>query len=473
MIRHTKPRRPARATIIAGVAILGAAVLAACGGGSGGGSGNSSSGGKTLTVLYSNNYVFNSDALATQWWSGIAKQWKKLYPGVKLNLLGTGGTDVDLMNKAAVMFRSASTTPDVIQLPTTYVGEFAGSDYLLPLNKFVDGASAPSFWTGMPAGVKAMSTINGNVDAVNAGNNDSAILYNKSMLEAAGIAMPWQPKTWQDILTAAAAVKKKDPSVYPLWLAAGVAAGPTNVLQGLGNMIDGSTNPTMFDTKTSKWVVDSPGLRATLQFYKTMFSQGLDAPISQLFRTDSVGQPPLLMKQGKLAIAVGSNWYPTVWVQSNSAAPWPQGASAVGVAPIPTQNGQGPGAASTIGGWAFAISKASSNATMAWNFIKLAENPQNQLDTAIWSGFVPPDLSVGEQAPFVSYAPPFQAAFNQYSKYGVPLPNDTNFTVYARALNSVTGDFAQNPGLRVSSDLSKLYSLVTQELGSSSVESQC
>ena len=284
--------------------------------------------------------------------------------------------------------------------------------------------------------------------------------------------MPWQPKTWQDILTAAAAVKKHDPGVWPLWMAAGVAAGPTNVLQGIGNLIDGSTNPVMFDSKTNKWVVNSPGLRATFQFYKTVQQDGLNAPTSQLFRTDSVGQPPLLMKQGKLAISIGSNWYPTVWVQSNSAAPWPQGAKDVGVAAVPTESGQSPGGASTIGGWAYAISKASSNDTMAWNFIKLAENPQNQLTTALWSGFVPPDLSVGEQAPFVNYAPPFQAAFNEYSKYGVPLPNNTNFTVYARALNTVTGDFAQNPNLSINAALATMSSLITQQLGSNSVESQ-
>lgn len=472
MTRRSKPRRPAFGAMAAGVAIISATALAACGGGSGG-SGSSSSGStKELTVLYSNNYVFNSDSLAKQWWTGIASQWKKLYPNVKLNLLGTGGTDVDLMNKAGVMFRSTSTTPDVIQLPTTYVGEFAGSGYLASLNKFVSGSSAPAFWTGMPQGVQDMSSIGGNVYAVNAGNNDSAVLYNKSMLAKAGIKLPWQPKTWQDILTAAEAVKKHDPGVWPLWMAAGVAAGPTNVLQGIGNLIDGSTNPVMFDTKTKKWVTDSPGLKATLQFYKTVFAEGLNAPTSQLFRTDSVGQPPLLMKQGKLAISLGSNWYPTVWASSSSAAPWKAGATAVGVTPIPTQNGQGPGAASTIGGWAFAISKSSPNSTMAWNFIKLAENPTNQLNTAIWSGFVPPDTSVGELAPFVNFAPPFQAAFNQYSKYGVPLPNDTNFTVFARALNTVTGDFAQNPGTSISAALAKMSSLVTQQLGANSVESQ-
>lgn len=454
------------AATLLSVTVLGSA--AACSGG-GGGSGSHP---KSLTVFYSNNYVFNSDALATKWWNGIAAQWKKLYPSVKLNLVGTGGTDVDEMNKAALLFRNKSQTPDVIQMPTTYVGQFSGSSYLMPLNSYVNGSSAPSFWKNMPAGVKQMSTIDGQVYAVNAGNNDSGILYNKTMFAKAGIAVPWTPRTWNDILSAAAKVKSAMPSVAPLWLAAGVEAGPTNVLQGSGNLIYGSTNPTMYDAKTKKWVVDSPGLRATLQFYKSMFSQRLGAPSSQLFRTDSVGQPPLLMKQGKLAIAVGSNWYPTVWAQANSAAPWASAKTEVGIAPIPTQNGQGPGGASTLGGWAFAMAKSTGNAGAAWNFIKLAESDQNQLNTALWSGFVPPDPNVGNLPAFLSYAPPFQAGFNDYSKFGQALPTATDFPVYARALNTVTGDLAQHPDASISTELGTLKNLVTQQLGAHSVETQ-
>src|ERR1700739_3083458 len=77
-------------------------------------SSGSASSSNTVTVLYSNNYVFNSDALATKWWNGIAKQWKAKYPHTKLVLESTGGTDIDLMNKAAILFRSPTTTPDVI-----------------------------------------------------------------------------------------------------------------------------------------------------------------------------------------------------------------------------------------------------------------------------------------------------------------------------------------------------------------------
>lgn len=462
-MRHFK-----RAAVLgAGAALL---VTAAACSSSPAGSGSGSSGSGTVTVLYSNNYVFNSDTLATQWWKGIAKQWKAKYPHTKLVLEGTGGTDIDLMNKAAILFRSPSTTPDVIQMPTTYMAQFAGSNYLEPLNSFVHSSKAASFWPTMPAGVKNMSTIDGKVYSVDAGNNNTGLLYNKAMLIKAGVKMPWKPTNWQQILQVAAKVKAANPGVWPLWVAAGVAAGPTNVLQGSGNLIFGSSNTTMFDTKTKKWVVDSSGIRATLEFYQKMFQQGLGAPTSQLFRADAVGQPPLLFKQGKLAIAIGSNWYPSVWASPKSAAPWAAAKTTVGSAPFPTENGQGPGAASTLGGWAYAVSKASKNVQGAEDFIALASSPANQLTTAVWSGFVPPSTPVGEKPLFINFAPPFQADFNTYAKYGVALPNNVNFPVYARALNTVTGDFAQNPNASMSAELAKFSSLVSQQLGSSSVE---
>jgi multiple sugar transport system substrate-binding protein len=421
-----------------------------------------------ISVLFSNNYVFDTDALANKWWNSIAVQWKKYDPSVSLTELGTGGTDTDEMNKAAVLFRSPSQTPCVIQLPTTYVGEFAGSGYLASLNSFVSGSSAPAFWTGMPKGVQEMSTINGKVYAVNAGNNDSGILYNKVMLEKAGIPMPWVPKTWQQVLSTAEKVKKAEPKVWALWVGAGVGAGPTNILQGIGNLIDGSTNPVMFDSKTGKWVVDSPGLRATLQFYKTVFENNLNAPTSQLFPSDSVGQPPLLMQKQELAIALGSNWYTGDWLPG-SGAPWPAAAKDVAIAPIPTENGQAPGYTTTLGGWAWAISQACPNKAAAFKFITLAQQPTNQLNTAVWSGFVPPDTSVGNSPAFIKSSL-YQQQFSQYATNGIALPNDTNFPVYARALNTVTGDFALHPSMSISDAISTVQQMVSQQLGSNSTE---
>jgi hypothetical protein len=65
----------------------------------------------------------------------------------------------------------------------------------------------------------------------------------------------------------------------------------------------------------------------------------------------------------------------------------------------------------------------------------------------------------------------YQLQFSQYAAVGISLPNSTNFPVYARALNTVTGDFAQNPNSEtVASALSTISSLVSQQLGANSVE---
>jgi multiple sugar transport system substrate-binding protein len=463
--------------------MVGAAVLAACGGSSGGSSSSASSAaaGSTgavatgsalkgeITVLYSNNYVFNSQDLAKQWWGNIAKEWATKYPNVTLKLVGVGGTDIDEMNKAALLFRS-SQAPDVVQLPTTFVSQFGGSGYLAALDKYVASDTTAPFWKNVPKNVQDLGRLNGKLYAINCGNNDSAIVFNKDIFQKAGLPADWKPKTWTDVLDAAKKVHAAEPNVAALWLAAGVAAGPTNVLQGSGNLIFGTDTPEMFDTSTNKWVVDSPGIRSMLQFYKDVYSNGLGASTSELFRPDSVGRPPLLFKEGKLAMAVGSNWYPTVWVEPKSAAPWPAGGTTMGIAPVPTETGGGQGATTTIGGWAFGIGSKSKNPDAAWAFIQMASEPQNMLNEAIWSGFVPPDQTVGQMPQFVNYAPPFQAAFNEYAKYGSPLPTDPNFPAYARALNTATGKLAQTPSTSVDDAQKILEQGVTQQLGSDKVE---
>jgi multiple sugar transport system substrate-binding protein len=424
----------------------------------------------TISVLFSNNYVFDTDAQATAWWNSLQKQFDAQNPGSSLKQLGVGGTDIDEMNKAALLFRSPSTTPDVIQLPTTYTSQFASSGYLLPLTSYVSSASSAPFWAGIPKNVQQMGDYNGTLYAVNNGNNDFGVFYNKVMFKEAGLPTNWAPKNWADILTAAEAVHKKLPKVGALWLAAGVAAGPTNILQGIGNLIVGSKEPTMFDTKTGSYVV-GPGLSDSLNFYKEVYSKGLGAPVSQLFAPNAVGNPPQLFAEGKLAIAIaGANWFPSAWVAKGSATYFPKAAQDMGIAPMPTEFGQAPKYVSTLGGWAVAIAKDTKYPQLAWNLVKLIMSNPNQLSMAIEAGFVPPDSTLGASKAFVDSAP-FQAQFNVYNKYGVALPSDPNFPIYARAVNTATGDFVQNAnGTSVASALSGVSSSITQNCGDCKVQ---
>ena len=93
----------------------------------------------TITVAYSKTYVFDADPLSVIWWDNVKKQFEETYQGAHLDLQGYDGTDVDLVNKVALLYKSASTTPDVFMLPTGYVGQWVASNYFAPLELVPDG----------------------------------------------------------------------------------------------------------------------------------------------------------------------------------------------------------------------------------------------------------------------------------------------------------------------------------------------
>jgi multiple sugar transport system substrate-binding protein len=461
----SKGRRSATLVSVAAVTIL---TAAACGGGGGT---NQSSSGTTISMLVS-GYMFDSTQFMNQYSAQITKEWDAKYPKIKLQVIKVGGTDVDEADDLALRFKQASTTPDVVVTETPYLSQYAAAGYLLPLGKYLSSSSSAPFWSTFAPNIQNLTKFSGTEYGVSAGNNDQGLLYNKKMLQQAGVAVPWDPTNWAQILSAAQKVKAHDPGVIPIWLGAGVQAGPFNVGQGVANLLFGTSTPTMYDQSSQKWVVNSPGLTSSLSFYKQVYAQGLGPPTSQLFTTEAIGTPVNLMKQQKLAITLASNWMPEAWVTPDTSFYWPQSKSAVGVAPIPTEFGQAPGVAGEISGWAFGIAKASGDPTAAWNLVKMNLETTNQLDMALWSGFVPPSPSVANMPQNLNFAAPFQAAFNAYLKYGQPLPANENFTVYARGLNEATGTIAQTPSTPLSSILSSLSSSVSQQLGSQAVETK-
>ncbi len=441
------------------LAIAAPAVLAGCGS-----SGNSSK--KVVTVAYSSQYVFDADSYSVKYWNEIKKQFQAEHPGITVKLEPHGGTDTDEMNAVALQLRSSSTAPDVIQLPTTYIGQLQSSGYLAPLDSYL--SSAP-WWQRFPRVIQDEGRIGGHVYAVDIGENNTGIYYNKTMLRKAGLPVPWNPRNWSDILSAAKKVKAANPGVIPLWLAAGTSAGPTGVLQGSGALIYASSTPTIYDTSTHKFVVDSPGLRQTFQFYKQVYSQGLGAPISQLFNPKAVAVPVSLMASQKLAIAIGANWYGGAWEFANRQ--WTAAKTLAGASALPTSNGQPPGQGGTLGGWDLAVSKSAPNQSLAWDLVNLIEKKNYMVYLANKAGFVPPDPQAAKDPAYINFAPPFNAAFATYLPNDKELPSNGGFAAWARGMEQATGQIAQNPSTSVSAALQTLKSTTANQLGSGKVES--
>jgi multiple sugar transport system substrate-binding protein len=417
----------------------------------------------TITVAYPSAYAFDTDQLATNWWNQVKADFTKEYPNVTVDYIPLPGSYSDVVNKLSLLYRSPSTAPDVAEMPSAQIGLYSSSDYLLSLNKYL---KTSTWFQDYPKVIQSEGEFSGKIYAVNDGENDSALMYNETMFKKAGIPVPWKPTTWADIISAAQKIKKAYPSVVPLWLNAGTGSGANGLLQGINNFIVGSSTPTI-QTSGGKMVVDSPGIAAALGFYQTVYKDGLGASESALFSPNAVTDPLAMFKSGKLAIAVGSNYYGGNWTKFISAPYWPQAVSTMGVANLPNEAGNG--WASTLAGWDLAVSSHAPDPTAAFNFINVAQDPTNLIDAANWAGWVPPVSSDWTVPSYTTFAPPYNADFAKILPFSTETPTSANYPVWVQGMGEATGDFVQNPNTTVKQALTTLENYVTEQLGSSEV----
>ena len=446
------------------VSLAAAVGVAACGGASSGGTSVSPSSGKAkvIKVAYGSTYVFDTVALTNKWWSQVAKQFDAENPGTKVQLVPIPGSYNDIVNKLSLLYRSPSTAPDVAEIPTGQIGLWQSSGYLRPLDSEL---STTTWWDKFPAVVQSEGTFGGKVYAVDQGENDSALLYNKTMFRKAGLPVPWKPKNWADILAAAKKLKSALPGVIPMWFNAGSGSGANGLLQGINNFIVGSSTPKIQDG--SKWVVDSPGIDDSLAFMKSVYQGGLGASESALFSPNAVTTPLKLFAQGKLAMGVGSNYYTGNWTKFIGAPYWAKAAQTMGVAPIPTQTGGG--VTSTLGGWDYAISAHSGNPSAAFKLINIMEDQQNSIDAANWAGWVTPNKDYWTAPAFTKFAS-YQSLFAQILPHATLTPSSSDYSIWVQGMGNATGQIVQNPSTSVSSAVKTLSSYVSNQIGSSSVE---
>jgi multiple sugar transport system substrate-binding protein len=421
----------------------------------------------TLKVAYPSDFEPATPQAGKAWWDDVIHQFESTHPGVKVQLIQIPGGFSDSENKIALLFRSKSSAPDVVGLSDLNLAQWISSGYLLPIDKYLK--SAP-WWAAFDPHLKASETINGKVYAVSEGNNVYGILYDKTLFAKAGISMPWQPKSWNDILEAAKKLKAAVPGVYPLWITTGTTQGTFGALAGPGNFLAGSTDPTIL-TKNGKWVVDSKGLRETVKFYKDAAAAGVLAPTSQLLDTNAQATPPTIMPQHKIGIALSGNWYPDQWTKTLNAPYWADASKDIGVAPLPTINGQGPGSATTIGGWTVAIGSASKHPDLAWDLVNLIQDRKNMLSADEAIALVAPVPEYTKDPAYLNFAPPYRAEFAKISMHATPVPSDPNFSIWAQGLLTATQAVVVNPNTSVDDALQKMKEYVTNQVGPDSVVS--
>ncbi len=375
----------------ASVAAL-ALALAGCGSS---GSSAGSGGDNSIKVVY----LDDGSTAMTTYMNSVTTDFKAAHPDVTVDLQPIKASESDFYTKVALMNRQASTAPDVIWEDSFQVKADASAGFLEPLDPYL------AKWQDWPkfidAGRAGGMGEDGKQYGVPIGTDTQGLWYNKALLKKAGVAVPWQPKTWQDVLDAASAVKRTSPDVTPMNLYASKVGAEATSVRGVQVLLSGTGDSLYTD---GKWVTSSRGLTSTLGFIRSVYDGGLGLPNQTTSDPNYGNIPPTLLKSGKLAIDADGSWISSNWAAGGSS-PWPEWSSTLGVAKWPTETGAAPGATSMSGGWTMAMGAKSEAKDSAFAYISTAADQKHALDYAVGLSNIPVRSDVADDPSYAKSSP--------------------------------------------------------------------
>ncbi len=349
---------------------LAATALTACGSGSG-------SSPDTVKVSFKQS-TDNSIKVMDGYLADIKQQFEKKYPGKKVELIPIKAPDSEYYTKVQQMLRSPKTAPDLVYEDTFLINSDITSGYLKPLDPYL--AKWPDWRQFIDTAKNAARGEDGKTYGVPDGTDTRGLWFDKAIFKKAGLPAAWQPKNWDDVLSAARAIKKNVPGVTPINVYTGKPAGEAATMQTFEMLLygtgDGTSDP-LYDRTSKKWIAGSQGFKDALSFVHTVYREKLGPDVSTALdpniQTIVAGD---LLPKGKLGIALDGSWLPQAWLKG-SGHEWPQWSRELGLAPMPTQHGQAPGKVSMSGGWTWAVPAKAGNPDLAFDFIRTMQTKAN------------------------------------------------------------------------------------------------
>ncbi|WP_027135714.1 ABC transporter substrate-binding protein [Geminicoccus roseus] len=269
---------------------------------------------------------------------------------------------------------AGGTAPDIAIIGTRWLLDYAANDIAEPIDdymtpefkaKFIDAFLEPSVIDGVTYGLPVAASAR-------------AMYYNKDLLEKAGVAEP--PKTWDELVQAAQAVKEKGEGAYGFGLQGKEIE--TDIYWYYALWTHGGE--LVVDGKSG--IASDAGVQAA-ELYKSMIDQGLTQPSPTGSNRQDIES---LFKQGRAAMILSGPW---LRGQIASEAPDLN----YGLAGIPKGTTEATyGVTDTI-----MLFKSSENKEMAWKFLEEAAfSEKNRTEFSAKEGFLPVLKAVAEAPEF-------------------------------------------------------------------------
>ena len=275
---------------------------------------------------------------------------------------------------------SAGTAADVVQMDSFMVSELASAGYLHPLNE--QGAGWDQYQYYMP-GLLEVASYEGQVYGLPTDTDVRMLWYDKSNFEKAGIPLPWEPKSWADVLDAAQ--KLKDAGVqYFFQLPAGTKQAEAATMQGFYMALLGADVPEgdrnrLLNRETGQWIGDSPAIRRTLELYKQVYGD-MEMPADLNYATDIGAAVREALANDQIGILASGSWEDAcLWDCNGVNLPSREERDAmVGWTPWPGSGEPGTKATTNIsGGWTIGVNANAADKDMAFKLVTAIFDAEN------------------------------------------------------------------------------------------------
>lgn len=382
------------------------------------------------------------------------KQYEAAHPGVKVKLTAVQGNNEAYYTKLALLNRSPDSAPDLYYHDTFQVNADVAAGKLAPLDEYL--AKWPDWSTQFPDSVKqAAKGGDGKIYGVPISTDTRGLWYQKDVFAKAGLPVPWEPKTWNDVLTAARTIKQKVPDAVPFSMYSAKIHGEASTMQGFEMLLYGTPGGTLYDEAQNKWVSGSKGFADALTFVNTIYRENLGPKLADAHNAKLADKANLeWFPKGKLGISLDGAWTSAAW-KPTSPSPWPEWKDKIGWTRMPTQNGEAPGAVSMSGGWVMAMSAYTKNKQEAFDFITTATNKENSMIYSVGTG----DLATRKDVA----ADPAYTADNPAVKFWTDLAEVTHYRPAFEAYPKVSAEIqeameAVTTGAQTPEQAAKAYS---------------
>jgi len=226
---------------------------------------------------------------------------------VTVELVEFGGSDEQLKEQYALDL-GVGAGYDVFSFDGFWVPEFVDAGLLKPLNE-VAGPAVDEWdgWSHIAPGIQNIVGYAGQRYGVSSGTDVRQIFYRQDIFEQAGIPLPWQPTSWDEILAAGQTLK--DAGVKsPIQINAGTAMGEATTMQGWDMVLLGAGEH-MYDFDQAKWIVSSPAILNALKFYNAVYNEQELGDVRLQLVADGRDRSFAYFAEGRIAILVEGDWF--------------------------------------------------------------------------------------------------------------------------------------------------------------------